>query len=159
MRDHSQPKYENSLYTKYASVPYPFTLIDDKNNPIHTIRHIGRNFVTDTMFNMEVGAPRSIYINNRPTWLELNGDRKRYNLNKFMKIADLKDFLVIIYELDKTGLVKTSVNRNEPIPVDIFQVSEKGNNYDAILRPNMEYQFRVVKNGKILIDKKINTNE
>ena len=156
LREHSDVKYENSLYTKYANVEYPFVITNKKNIPVHTIKRQSKNYITDTLFDLTIAAPRSIYINNRPTWLELNGERKRYNLKKFIQITELEDFLVAVYNDDENEEQASSTNRNEQVPVDIFQVKGKGDNYDLILRPNRKYRLKLIKNSEIKIDKIIN---
>lgn len=158
LREHSQRKYENSLYTKFAITSRPFVIVDKNNNSLHTIRHTSKEYITDTLFDVAVGMPRSTYINNRPTWLELDGDRKRYALKQFINANGLKDYLVAIYDIkNDQKCIKSS--RNEPVPVDVFQVFGDGNNYDAILLPNKEYQLRIYKNGETIIDKIIQTYE
>lgn len=158
LREHSNIKYENPLYTKYATVNYPFVITDKQNNTIHTILH--NNYITDTLFDVSIAFPRSIYINNRPTWLELNGDRKRYKLNTLMNVSDNTDYLITIYDIEHDFKKDKDKDINpEALPVDVFQVIGSGENYDAILTPNKKYRLIAVKDGKIITDKTINTND
>ncbi|MEO6902331.1 MAG: hypothetical protein ABI315_04160 [Bacteroidia bacterium] len=156
LREHSDIKYENLLYTKYATVTYPFIITDKHNNTIHTIRYT--NYITDTLFDVSIAFPRSIYINNRPTWLELNGDRKRYKLNTLMDVSANTDYLITIYDIEH-DFKKNKDKTLEDIPVDVFQVIGSGKDYDAILTPNKKYRFIAFKDGKIITDKIIDTNE
>lgn len=159
LHEHSEKKYENPLFTKYGNVKYPFVLVDKQNNALHTVNYLQRNYATDTLFDAAIASPRSIYINNRPTWLELNGERKRYRLNRFIDISSIKDFLVIITDIDTNNQIKQIKNKHETTPADIFQVFGNGSDYDAILRPNKEYNLKVYKDSKVIIDKTITTNE
>lgn len=142
---------EFPAYTKFANSRNPFVIVDSRNKPVKATasdRLEGKPLV-----DLIVGSPRSTYINNRPTWLELNGDRKRYNLSTFMDINTNKDFLVAFYTLDELKM-----KREEFIPDDVFQVLGTGANYDAILKPNQSYQLRVIKDKNIILNKTIHTN-
>ena len=153
LHEHSDTIYENPLYAKYANVNYPFVILDKQNKPIHTIHYSWRNYTSDTLIDMAIGAPRSIYINNRPTWLELNGDRKRVALSKFMDVNGTSDCLITIYEL------KGDKNEPSTIPEDVFQVLPYSGDYDAILTPNKKYKLVAIRNGEVIIDKLIELKE
>jgi hypothetical protein len=152
LNEHSETKYENPLYTKYAESTSPFILIDDKKQPIHTIYWEHGNTITDSLIDMAVGSPRTIYIKNRPTWLELNGDRKRYSLSNFIDVTTYtNDFLVVIYDADEYERTKP-----DAIPEDVFQVQNNAADYDVILTPQKKYHLFVFKDGQKIIDKIIN---
>lgn len=136
---------EFPVYTKFAK-NHPFVIVDQQKIPVSAVV----DKTEKPVVNMVVGSPRSVYINNRPTWLELNGDRKRYHLSQFMELNEQKDFLVAFYTLDE---LKTE--KEEYIPDDVFQVFGTGYNYDVILKPNQPYQLRVIKDKKIIINKTI----
>ena len=104
---------------------------------------------------MSIGTPRAIYIHNRPTWLELGGDRIRRSLSKFIDVNKYQtDFLVTIYENEEYEKDKFNA-----IPEDVFQVELQSADYDVILTPNKEYRLFIIKDSQILIDKIITSNE
>lgn len=136
---------ESPYYTQFAK-DHPFVIVDQQKVPISTVADNGQRPIV----NLIVGSPRSIYINNRPTWLELNGNRKRYHLSQFIENDAQKDFLVACYTLDE---LKT--DKEEHIPDDAFQVFGTGQNYDVILKPGQYYQLRLIKNKEIILDKMV----
>lgn len=155
LTEHSEKKFEDTLYTKFATSNYPFVITDNKDNPIHSFYYPKYKVAVDSLIDLFVGIPRTTYINNRPTWLELNGDRKRYALSKFIDTAKIKtDFLVTIYDNNeyKEDVINT-------VPEDVFQVEHQSKDYDTILNPNKTYRLFVTQNNQILIDKIIKTNE
>lgn len=158
LHEHTDIKYENSLYTRYATVSYPFVITDDHNRAIHTIRHIRENHMIDTLFDVSVASPRSIYINNRPTWLELNGDRKRYKLRDLLDVRGMRDYLLIIYDIAHDSAKAGCINARLT-PVDVFQVTGNGEAFDALLTPNRKYKLVAVKNGTVRFEKIIDTDE
>jgi hypothetical protein len=134
--------------------------MDKQDTPIHTIRPYKESYLTDTLFDVSIASPRSVYINNRPTWLELEGDRKRYKLNTLMNVRGINDYLITIYDIEHDFKKNKDKNINpEALPVDVFQVIGSGENYDAILMPNKKYRLIAIKDGKIITDKIFNTNE
>ncbi len=145
---------EDPLYSKYATTDYPFVIIDKEKNPLHEILLSDLGIASKKIVDLVVGSPKSTHIRNRPTWLELNGLRKRYMLSKFMDVSTATNFLVTVYTPDE--LKKGKIN---PIPDDVFQVTGSGRDYDLILEPRKQYQLIVVKDGKTIVDKSINTNE
>lgn len=144
---------EDPLYGKFATAGFhPFVIVNEQDQPIHTVGHISKNTSSDKFVDLVIGSPRSTYINNRPTWLELNGDRKRYNLSTFMDESKYTDFLVCFYtpeELQK--------KKEEYTPDDVFQVFGNVREYDAVLKPNRHYQLIVTKDGKEIINKTVTT--
>ena len=155
LNEHSDKKYENPLYIKFASTHSPFIITDSNNNIIHSMRHPIYKYVTDSLIDMAIGTPRTIYIHNRPTWLELGGDRIRCSLSKFIDVNKYQtDFLVTIYESEEYE--KDKINA---IPEDVFQVELHSKDYDVILTPNKKYRLFIIKDSQILIDKIISSNE
>lgn len=149
LNEHSDWKHENPLYTKYANTTYPIVFIDKRQQPLHSIYFSDSNYSTDTLVDMVIASPRTIYKNNRPTWLELNGDRKRYTLSTFIDVGEFSnDFLVAIYEGNDYELAKF-----EAIPVDVFQVQNGAENYDVILVPHKKYHLFAYRDGKIITEK------
>jgi hypothetical protein len=151
MNEHENKKVELPLYTKFATADYPVVIIDEQKNPLHTIS-VDENKPSDKTVDLVIAAPKSVYINNRPTWLEANGTRKRYALSKFMDVSQYSDFLVMVYDPEELK------KKTEHIPNDVFQVIGTGKEYEIIVEPGKQYQFRVVKDDKILIDKMIDVN-
>ncbi|HET6227765.1 MAG TPA: hypothetical protein VFF27_15890 [Bacteroidia bacterium] len=145
-------KLEQPLYTRFATADYPFVFVNDQNNPCFVLQSNTGTTKERNLVDLVVASPRSIYVNNRPSWLELNGTRKRYPLSKFMDLGLYTDFLVAIYSMDELN-IKTE----EQIPDDVIQVYGSGDNYDVILKPNQRYQFRVIKNKTVVMDKTIRT--
>lgn len=144
---------EDPLYTKFATAgPNPFIIINERDQPLHAVGHINKTTSSDKFVDLVIGSPRSTYINNRPTWLELNGDRKRYKLSTFMDGSTYTDFLVCFYTPEELQKKKEGY-----IPDDVFQVVGNGNDYDAILKPNKHYQLIVTKDGKEIINKPVIT--
>jgi hypothetical protein len=133
-------------YAKFAK-NHPFVIVDQQKIPISAVANKAGE---KPLVNLVVGSPRSVYINNRPTWLELNGNRKRYHLSQFVDVSTEKDFLVAFYTPDE---LKTE--KEEYIPDDVFQVFGNGLDYDVILKPNQSYQLRIMKNKKVIVDKTI----
>jgi hypothetical protein len=155
LTEHSQTKYENRIYKKYANINYPFVLLDRGRKPFHTIYANQNGKASENYIDMIIGSQKTIYKKNRPNWLELNGDRRRYSLSKFIDTNTYKtNFLVTIYELNMHKNLK-----GEVVPTDIFQVQFNAADYDTILAPNKQYHFIAWRNGIIIIDKIINTNE
>lgn len=155
LNEHSDKKYENPLYIEFASAHTPFVIVDSNNKIIHSIRHPIYKYITDSLIDMSIGTPRAIYIHNRPTWLELGGDRIRRSLSKFIDVNKYQtDFLVTIYENEEYEKDKFNA-----IPEDVFQVELQSADYDVILTPNKEYRLFIIKDSQILIDKIITSNE
>jgi hypothetical protein len=152
MNERENETLENPLYTKFATSAYPIVIIDEQKKPLHTISYPDHT-PSDKIVDLVIAAPKSVYINNRPTWLEAHSSRKRYKLSKFMDVNRYTDFLVTIYDPEELKKKKT-----EFIPDDVFQVIGNGKDYDAILQSGKAYQFRVIKDGKTIIDKTIDTN-
>lgn len=154
LNEHSEKKFENPLYTKFAQTSFPF-VITNNSKIMHSLRHPIYGYITDSLINVSVGSPRAKYINNRPAYLELNGDRKRYPMSKFIDVKKFSsDILIEIYE--ESEYEKNKINA---IPEDVFQVEYESGNYDAILTPNRNYHLFVTKDNQILIDKIITTYE
>jgi hypothetical protein len=151
MNEHENKKVELPLYTKFATADYPVVIIDEQKNPLHTIS-VDENKPSDKTVDLVIAAPKSVYINNRPTWLEANGTRKRYALSKFIDVSQYNDFLVMVYDPEELK------KKTEHIPDDVFQVIGTGKEYEIIVEPGNQYQFRVVKDDKTLIDKIIDVN-
>jgi hypothetical protein len=146
-------KLEEPLYARFATTAYPFVLVDKQDSPCYEL-----HFNTDTahmqsLVDLVVASPRSVYLNNRPSWLELNGSRKRYPLSAFIDVTRYSDFLVAFYTMEEL-----TCRTEDQIPDDVFQVFGGGTNYDAILKPNQRYQLRIIKNKAIVMDKTIHTN-
>lgn len=75
MSEHSAPKYEAAEYRE-ATTSFDFT------KPAVFVCS-GKPWVqTDTkgLYDLTVFSPRSVYVNGRPTWLSLNGERKPHVL-------------------------------------------------------------------------------
>ena len=147
-------KLEDPVYSKFATNNVPFVVVDSLGNPVHRACMDDYSVCSDKWVDMVIGSPKTVYVHNRPTWLELNGDRKRYKLNDFVDVSPYTDFLVAIYNKNELTKVK-----KEYTPDDVFQVLDNTTNYDLILSPNKEYQLVIIKDGKTLISKTINTNE
>jgi hypothetical protein len=152
MNERENKNLESPLYTKFATPDYPVVIIDEQKKTLHTISH-GDETPSDKMVDMVILAPKSVYVDNRPTWLEANGSRKRYNLSTFMDVTQYTDFLVTVYDQEELNKTKTSYT-----PDDVVQVIGSGKNYDVILEPGKHYQFRVIKDGKTIIDKRIDAD-
>jgi hypothetical protein len=146
MNERENKKLELPLYTKFATADYPVVIIDEQKTPLHTIS-IDENKPSDKTVDLVIAAPKSVYINNRPTWLEADGTRKRYALSTFMDVNQYDDFLVMVYDPEKLK------KKTEPIPDDVFQVIGSGKEYDVIVEPGKQYQLRVIKDGKTIINK------
>jgi hypothetical protein len=141
------------LYRDFSDSSSFFVLVDDKNQPFHTVKY-NKN-INDSIFDLIIGSPRCIYINNRPTYLELNGKRKRYSLTKFIDTGALKtDFLAIVYDTEQYEKSRAIV-----LPEDVFQVKYNSKDYDLILTPNKKYKLLIIQNGLTILDKQITTNE
>ena len=144
---------EDPLYARFATEgANAFIIVNEQDQPLHAVGHINKTTSSDKFVDLVIGSPRSTYINSRPTWLELNGDRKRYKLSTFMDGSKYTDFLVCFYtpeELQK--------KKEEYIPDDVFQVFGNVRDYDAILKPNRHYQLIVTKDGKEIINKPVIT--
>lgn len=149
MNERMDKKFEYPLYTKFTNADYPFVFVDKQNNPCYSLRFNNDAGNNHSLVDLVVASPRSTYVNNRPTWLELNG-RKRYPLSQFMDIGLYTDFLVAIYALDEL-----TCTAGEHIPDDVFQVFGNGNDYDTLLKPGERYQLRVIKDKIILVNKTI----
>ncbi|HSH65195.1 MAG TPA: hypothetical protein VLB84_05210, partial [Bacteroidia bacterium] len=80
-------KLEDPLYSKFATTDYPFVILDETKRPLHGIFLSDRGVISEKIVDLVVGSPKSVYVRNRPTWLELNGLRKRYALSKFMDVS------------------------------------------------------------------------
>jgi hypothetical protein len=153
LNEHSEKKFEESLYRDFSDSSSFFVLVDDKNQPFHTVKY-NKN-INDSIFDLIIGSPRCIYINNRPTYLELNGKRKRYSLTKFIDTGALKtDFLAIVYDTEQYEKSRAIV-----LPEDVFQVKYNSKDYDLILTPNKKYKLLIIQNGLTILDKQITTNE
>jgi hypothetical protein len=153
MNEHSEKRFEESLYRDFSDSSSFFVLVDDKNQPFHTVKY--EESINNSIFDLIIGSPRTIYINNRPSYLELNGERKRYSLAKFIDANVLKtDFLAIVYDAEQ-------YERNKAItlPEDVFQVKFSSKDYDLILTPNKRYRLFIIQNGATIIDKQITSNE
>lgn len=154
MNECASRQFENPLYTKFATTDFPFVLLTTQNEPMRLLWSNNKKQQGKKLVDLVIASPRSVYAHNRPTWLELNGDRKRYSLSKFIRVSDYTDYLVAVY--DPVELTRT---KPEYIPQDIFQVFGNGNDYDLILIPNKEYEMRIIKDGKIVLQKPISTRE
>jgi hypothetical protein len=153
LNEHSEKKLEESLYQKFENGPSFFVLVNNKNKPIHTVKE-EQNRLNDSLFDMAIGSPRTIYINNRPTYLELNSERKRYSLAKFIDTDVLKtDFLTIAYDAEEYEKNKI------PVPEDVFQVKSSSKDFDLLLTPNKKYRLLIIQNGATIINKLITSNE
>ncbi|HSH64288.1 MAG TPA: hypothetical protein VLB84_00470 [Bacteroidia bacterium] len=153
--EHSERQFESPVYTKFASTNIPFTIVDKRGNIVHSILHPKLNHKTDSLIDLLVGLPRTIYIHNRPSYLELDGDRKRYPLSKFIDTKKFKtDFLVTIYE--DSVYEKDKINA---VPEDVFQIELESKDYDVILTPNKEYRLFITKDSQTLIEIIITANE
>ena len=142
---------EDTLYTQFATASYPFVIVNHQKKPLHTLRSITKSTITDSLCDLFIGSPRSNYIQNRPTWLELNGYRKRYPLSQFMDTTQLySDFLVCVYRAE---VMQTK--KDYYIPDDVFQVLGNGKEYDLLLDPHTNYQLKIIKDGQLIIDKPI----
>ena len=76
MTEHSAPEYEFSLYRmvmKQYNPKEPIVFQNSKGD-FWAVKNIGRDI---TVF-----SPRSVYANNRPTWLRSGGERTEYSLPK-----------------------------------------------------------------------------
>jgi hypothetical protein len=151
MNERENKKLENSLYTKFARADYPVVITDEQRKPLHTISR-GKDQPSDKIVDLVIAAPKSIYIRNRPTWLEANGTRKRYTLSTFMDVNQYSDFLVMVYDPEELK------KKTEHLPEDVFQVIGNGKEYDVILEAGKHYQLIIIKDNKILIDKIIDVN-
>jgi hypothetical protein len=78
--------------------------------------------------------PKSTYINDRPTWLMLNGLRKRYKYTFPKKVMDSL-ILIQAYYQNEVADEKTI---NQKVPADQFMLIEN-NNVDFYLRPGFSY--------------------
>jgi len=78
--------------------------------------------------------PQTIYVNGRPTWLTLNGLRKRYN---YIFPKNTMDNLVLIqaYYLKE---VQDQKAINQKVPADQLMLLEN-NTVDFYLRPGFSY--------------------
>lgn len=153
LNEHSTPNKEDPLYINYCSPSFPITLVDQNNKLLHNVfvpPHDTSNFIID----MAILSPRTVYKNNRPTWLELNGRRRRYPLSGFIDVTKYTDdFLIVIYDEDDEK------KKFEAIPTDVFQVQSDAATIDAILFPNRVYHLMGYRNGTVIIDQFINTGE
>jgi hypothetical protein len=148
LNEHSEKKYENPLYIQFETVNYPF-IIFNGNTPVRTILYPEKDSVNNNLIDIAVVSPRTIYINHRPTWLELGGDRKRYPLSKFIDVNKYStDILVTVYENEQYE--KDKINS---VPEDVFQVVNESKGYDLILSPDKKYHIFITRNGQTLTDK------
>jgi hypothetical protein len=152
LNEHSEKKFEESLYRDFSDSSSFFVLVDNKNQPFHTVNY--KENINDLIFDLIIGSPRTIYKNNRPTYLELNGKRKRYPLAKFINTDQFKtNFLAIAYDIEELKKNKAA------IPEDVFQVNNNSKEYDLVLTPGKKYQLMIVQDGLTILDKQISTND
>lgn len=150
LNERSERKFESPLYQKYASDSLPMTLVNKDQMPIHTI-YVPSKDTVNFLVDLVVLSPRTKYVNNRPTWLELEGLRQRYPLQNFMDVKKYQDdFLVIINNEEDE---KKSIH--EIVPADIFQVQLTSLPYDLILYPHKKYRLHAYKNGEQIMNKVI----
>lgn len=156
LNEHLDKTYESPVYARFAESDHPVVIVDRANKPVHTIcSTVKDQSCSDKLVDMAIVSPKNVFIHNRPTWLELNGDRKWYPLTGFMELTQNVDFLVAVY---KPRQLKIKENE-DPVPEDVFQVFGNGKDYDLILQPNEEYEMRIIKDGKIILQKPISTKE
>lgn len=153
LNEHFNTGLEDKLFAKYANTEYPLTFVNDKRQLIHKIYFPVTKDSLNFLVDMEIATPRSVYVDNRPTWLELGKDRKRYPLSKYVDVKTLpKDVLVAVYENNEYNSAKREVT-----PEDIIQVIGEANNYDVILTPQKKYRMLIYKDGKIIVNLLIDT--
>jgi hypothetical protein len=150
LNERSEIKYENNLYTAFASKSFPFILVDKDSNLLPPTYLSSDQIKNNSEVDLIIGSPKTIYRNNRPDWLELNGDRKRYPLLSLIETKVLDNFLVIIYDFNEY----TKLGENST-PMDVFQVKSNAANYDAILTPDKKYVLLVYKDAIKIIEKTI----
>lgn len=144
--ERSERKYESPIYTKYApKAKKPFVLLDSVGN-LFPFTQNNKN----RRFDFAIGFPYTKYIHQRPDWLTLNGDRKRYNLYKYIPIKyDDNSFLVLVYYKNEYELL-----RENAVPADAIEVNKKGR-YDIVLAPNNTYIVKVVKDANVIFEKEV----
>ena len=117
MTERSRPEYEFSLYrmvmTRYK--PEKPVVFQNSKEEFWTFKNSGRDI---TLF-----SSRSVYLNNRPTWLKLNGERREYLLPKDVCGAQAH------------CLVRARIAEESADAVAIDQIEAKTNQANALLLP------------------------
>jgi hypothetical protein len=133
MTEHSAPEYEFSLYRAVTARYKPVQPIVFRNSKgeFWTLKDYGRDI---TVF-----SPRSVYINNRPTWLGLNGERRQYLLAKDICAAQA-------HCLVRARLADESA---EAVPLD--RIEAKTNQVNALMLPkgNFVVESEDAQGGKL----------
>jgi hypothetical protein len=153
LREHSSAYYEDSLYIKYSkNIKYPVVLKNSNNTYVNKINYFGNEIKNS--IDMIVIYPRTKYINNRPTWQELSGINKRYNISKFVNTSNISyNYLVLCYDMFEYEL-----NKEYTCPYDIVQVLSNQGNYDLLLKPATKYLLKIFNaNNELVCYKKIKT--
>lgn len=132
MTEHSKPQFEN-----------PYYRLSELSSPTVFVSHTGKAFVEPSkrqLFDLQVFHPRSSYIHNRPSWMELNGARKAYLIDfKRFGVSNFPCF-VQAFAADEEG--------KYIVPVDQFEV-EKGPYYSRSKRKMLNQSSLYLPNGRI----------
>jgi hypothetical protein len=125
MTERSAPEYEFSLYrmvTARYNPAKPFVFQNSKEE-FWTLKNSGRDI---TLF-----SPRSVYSNNRPAWLKLNGARREYLLSRDICGAETH------------CLVRARFAEESADAVSIDQIEAKTNHANALLLPTGNFIVEV----------------
>lgn len=125
MSEHSASEYEHPLY-RFAAAQKHFkqpTVFQNERGEIWGLKDSGRDF---TVF-----SPRSIYVNARPMWLALGGERKQ-----FLLPTD-------VCQSEKHCLVKArfAVESADAVPID--QIEVRSNTKTALMLPKGDFLIEV----------------
>jgi hypothetical protein len=140
LTEHFLREKENPYFLLVDTLKEVSVFVDDEGNVFH-------GGPGDERFDVRLFHPRTTYINGRPNWLLMQGERKIYMLHP--------DSISIDYPI----LVK-AFNKNEgtePVPVDVIEIKNITDQKGIIL-PTGEYNL-LLKNFKgdsLNIDMKIN---
>ena len=105
-------------YFKMINIQKPTIYIHKSNDSVF-LDNSFRNrpdIKTKNRLDIEVFHPRTTYINKRPDWLYMNGQRKAFNLDEKYLILGYP-ILVFAYYADE--------NTDEAIPIDVFEIKSK----------------------------------
>jgi hypothetical protein len=125
MTERSAPAFEPSLYRLVTAQYKPEKPLVFQNSKAEfwALKNSGRDI---TLF-----SPRTVYLNNRPTWLRLNGERREYLLPKDVCGAETH------------CLVRARFAGESAEAVSIDQIEAKTNRANALLLPKGNFIIEV----------------
>ncbi len=135
---------EQTAYSEKGDIKFisPYNLITNPEKPIIMVNESGKTFngsETNDQTDCRIIYPITKFINNRPDWLSLNGNRKNYRISK----SKISEYPILVFAYRKNEFEQNG------IPADIIEIINEQDKTNLILEKGI-YKI-IIKNKEYKI--------